>query len=141
MLQCRTFTYCAGLDSETSKLLDHPKTKAYEGKFCRFAVTKRVLKQSVLSQQLNLNRARIFKCLRSPGINSKESIPPAYVAWRAGISNKGIVPARQAGNRFLGLLKKFANSGSGNITADIGMYCTGRCVLIGKNINRFMAPI
>jgi hypothetical protein len=26
----------------------------------------------------------IFKLLRSPGIDSKESIPPAYVAWRAG---------------------------------------------------------
>jgi hypothetical protein len=28
--------------------------------------------------------ARIFKGLWSPGIDSKESIPPAYVAWRAG---------------------------------------------------------
>jgi hypothetical protein len=28
-------------------------------------------------------RARIFKPLRIPGIHSKESIPPAYVAWRA----------------------------------------------------------
>jgi hypothetical protein len=27
---------------------------------------------------------RIFKLLRGPGIDSKESIPPAYVAWRAG---------------------------------------------------------
>ncbi len=26
----------------------------------------------------------IVKRLRSPGIDSKESIPPAYVAWRAG---------------------------------------------------------
>jgi hypothetical protein len=26
----------------------------------------------------------IFKLSRSPGINSKESIPPAFVAWRAG---------------------------------------------------------
>ncbi len=25
--------------------------------------------------------ARIFKLLRSPGIDSKESIPPAYVTW------------------------------------------------------------
>ncbi len=32
----------------------------------------------------NQVRARIFKLLRSPRINSKESIPPAYVAWRAG---------------------------------------------------------
>jgi hypothetical protein len=30
------------------------------------------------------NWARIFKLLRSPGIDSKESIPPAYIAWRAG---------------------------------------------------------
>ncbi len=35
----------------------------------------------------------IFKFLRSPGIYSKESIPPAYVAWLAGITT---LPARQA---------------------------------------------
>jgi hypothetical protein len=29
-------------------------------------------------------RARIFKRLWSTGIDSKERIPPAYVAWRAG---------------------------------------------------------
>ncbi len=28
--------------------------------------------------------ARTFKCLWGPGIDSKERIPPAYVAWRAG---------------------------------------------------------
>ncbi len=28
--------------------------------------------------------ALISKHVRSPGIDSKESIPPAYVAWRAG---------------------------------------------------------
>ncbi len=39
----------------------------------------------------------------SVGIDSKESIPPA---WRACTSNRLVVPARQAGNRFLsGLLK------------------------------------
>jgi hypothetical protein len=32
-------------------------------------------------------RARIFEHLWSPGIDSKESIPPAYVAWRAGTIN------------------------------------------------------
>jgi hypothetical protein len=31
-----------------------------------------------------LPRARIFKRLWSPGIDSKALIPPAYVAWRAG---------------------------------------------------------
>jgi hypothetical protein len=30
------------------------------------------------------SRARNFKLLRSPGIDSKRSILPAYVAWRAG---------------------------------------------------------
>jgi hypothetical protein len=30
--------------------------------------------------------ARSCKHLRSPGIDSEESIPPAYVAWRAGLS-------------------------------------------------------
>jgi hypothetical protein len=36
----------------------------------------------------------------------QESIPPAYVAWRAGPSERVIVPASQvAGKRFLGSLK------------------------------------
>jgi hypothetical protein len=30
------------------------------------------------------HRSRTFKCLWGPGIDSKERIPPAYVAWRAG---------------------------------------------------------
>ncbi len=30
------------------------------------------------------NRAGIFKPLWRPGIDAKASIPPAYVAWRAG---------------------------------------------------------
>ncbi len=33
---------------------------------------------------------------------AKESIRPAYVAWRAGTSNRVVVLVRQAGNRFLG---------------------------------------
>ncbi len=43
-------------------------------------------------------RARICKCLWSLGIDSDESIPPAYVAWRV------VVTASQAGNQFLGSL-------------------------------------
>jgi hypothetical protein len=31
-----------------------------------------------------LVKARIFKLLKSPRINSKESISPTYVAWRTG---------------------------------------------------------
>ncbi len=51
------------------------------------------------------NWARICKRLRSPESDSKKSLPPAYVAWRAGTSNRVIIPARQAGNRFLGSLQ------------------------------------
>jgi hypothetical protein len=35
----------------------------------------------------------------------KESIPPVYVTWRACMSNRVVVTARQAENRFLGSLK------------------------------------
>ncbi len=50
-------------------------------------------------------RARICKRLRRPGIDSKESIPQAHGAWRAGTSNRVVVTERQVGNRFLGTLK------------------------------------
>jgi hypothetical protein len=56
-------------------------------------------------------RARKYKRLRSPGIDSKESTLPAYVAWWASTSDRVVVPARQAGNRFLGL--QITNTGSG----------------------------
>jgi hypothetical protein len=45
------------------------------------------------------NRDGIFKRRKSPGIdfaNSKEKIPQAYVAWKAGTTNRFIVPARQS---------------------------------------------
>jgi hypothetical protein len=32
-------------------------------------------------------------------------MPPAYVAWRPGKTNRVVIPARQAGNRFLGSLE------------------------------------
>jgi hypothetical protein len=51
------------------------------------------------------SRARICKRLSRPGIDSDGSIPPAYVAWRASTTNRVVVPASQAGNRFLGSLK------------------------------------
>jgi hypothetical protein len=50
-------------------------------------------------------RARISKRLWSPGIDSEGSIPSAYVAWRAGTTNRVVLPARQSGNQFLGSLK------------------------------------
>jgi hypothetical protein len=64
-------------------------------------------------------RARIFKRFRSLVIDSKESIPRAYVALRVGTSNRVVVPARQAGNRFLGSLKRFTNSASDIDSEDI----------------------
>jgi hypothetical protein len=39
-------------------------------------------------------RAGFCKNLRSPGIDSKEVIPPAFVAWRAGTSSRVVVPSR-----------------------------------------------
>ncbi len=49
--------------------------------------------------------ARICKRLWSPGIDSEESISPTCVAWQAGTRKRVVVPARQAGNRFLVSLK------------------------------------
>ncbi len=49
--------------------------------------------------------ARICKRLRRLGIDSEDSIPSAYVAWRASTTNRVVVPACQAGNRLLGSLK------------------------------------
>jgi hypothetical protein len=66
------------------------------------------LSESVVRQVSGtfLSRARICKRLRSLGIDSnQESIPPAYVAWRACTSNMVVAPTRQAGNRILGSLK------------------------------------
>ncbi len=51
------------------------------------------------------SRVRICERLRIPAIDSKESIPPANVAWRTVTFNRVVVRARQAGNRFLGSLK------------------------------------
>jgi hypothetical protein len=50
-------------------------------------------------------RARICKLLRRPGIDSEDSIPPAYVEWRAGTTNRVVVAVRQARNRLLCSLK------------------------------------
>jgi hypothetical protein len=47
----------------------------------------------------------VFERLRRPGIDSEYSIQPAYVVRRAGTTNRIVVSASQAGNRFLGSLK------------------------------------
>jgi hypothetical protein len=59
-----------------------------------------------------VSRARIFERLRSQEIDSEESIPPTYVAWRAGTTNRIGVPARQAWESIPGQLKRFTNTGS-----------------------------
>ncbi len=69
------------------------------GDFNFFSITKALFKYSDLRQINGCAKstgmqwrkvafARICKCLRSLGIDSKESIPPVCVEWRAGMSNK-----------------------------------------------------
>jgi hypothetical protein len=41
----------------------------------------------------------------SPAIDSKESISSAFIACRAGTSNRVVAQVRQAENRFLGSLE------------------------------------
>ncbi len=47
-----------------------------------------------------LSWARICKRLWSPGVDSEESMPLAYVAWRAGTTYRVVVPVRQLGINF-----------------------------------------
>ncbi len=42
----------------------------------------------VTTPECEAARDRIFKLLRSPGIYSQESIPPAFVAWWAGTTTR-----------------------------------------------------
>ncbi len=51
-------------------------------------------------------RARICKRLRSPGIDSEKSTPPAYVAW-AGTTNRVVVPIRQVKKHQQGRRQRF----------------------------------
>jgi hypothetical protein len=39
-----------------------------------------------------LDQSRFFKLLRTSGIDFKESIPPAYIAWRAGTTTLFFAP-------------------------------------------------
>jgi hypothetical protein len=57
--------------------------------------------------KINVYRARICKRLRSPDIDSKESIPPAHVAWRAAKSNRLVVPGPPGWESIPGLLTRF----------------------------------
>jgi hypothetical protein len=79
------------------------------------------LKSPGIDSPANVARARTCKRLWRPGIDSEESILSAYVAWRAGTTNRVVVLARQAGNRFLGSLKAL------QIRALAGWYDTSIC--------------
>ncbi len=59
-----------------------------------------------------LYRFRICKLLRSPEIDSDKSIPPVYVAWRAGITNRVLRTGPLGWESIPGLLKMFTNTGS-----------------------------
>ncbi len=56
---------------------------------------------------LQSSAARIWKRLWSPGIDSEESIQPVYVAWRAGTTNRVVVPGPPGWKSIPGLLKRF----------------------------------
>ncbi len=69
-----------------------------------------------------LIRARICKRLRSPGIDSMKSIPPAYVAYSGPVGTTTIFIIGWL-NRFLGIdswaPEKFTNSGAGLVGCEI----------------------
>ncbi len=64
--------------------------------------------------QINMKyRARIYKRLWSPGIDSEEPIfSPAYGAWRASTTNRVIVTGPPGWEWIPGLLNRFTNTGS-----------------------------
>ncbi len=77
--------------------------------------TPQGMRRSADFQNIQVTRGRIFKLLRSPGIGSKVSIPPAYVVWRDHTTTLSVVLARQATyigwqNRFLRRIDSFLGS-------------------------------
>jgi len=83
--------------------------------------------------RLVANRARNCKRLGRPWIDSADSIPPAYVSWRAGTTNRVVVPARwEAGNRYLGSLKGLHIRALGNGQIGDSLY---RCPLPFSGLN------
>ncbi len=76
-------------------------------------------------------RARIFKLSRSPVIDIKESITPAYVAWRVGMKTLFLysVPAP------IDCLKIPAQN------ADAGTNCAGKCLCVRMKGPRVLGTI
>ena len=57
-------------------------------------------------KKLELSIVSVMKVMASELVlvnvwGAQESIPPAFLAWQAGTTNRVVVPARQARNRFL----------------------------------------
>jgi hypothetical protein len=50
----------------------------------RYTVHTQMVAQKISANLFLAFRDGIFKHVRSPGIDSKESMPPAHVAWQAG---------------------------------------------------------
>jgi len=59
------------------------------------------------------SRVRICKRLRSPGIDSEKSIPPAFEDWQAGRTKRVVVTGPPGWESIPGLLKRFTNTGTG----------------------------
>ncbi len=87
-----------------SRMYSNAVTKASQHQLCecRLCIKHR-----------SVHRARICKRLRSTGIDSAQSIPPAYVDWQASTTNRVVVTSPPGWESIPGLLKRFTNTGSG----------------------------
>ncbi len=91
-----------------------------------FAVKmRRKIEQRLVNTVVRLipPRARICTRLRSPGIDSEETLPPDYIVWQAGTTDWVVVPVRQAAWKSIpGLLKRFTNTDSWSTWQHIILY-------------------
>jgi hypothetical protein len=92
---------------ENSMFTRRAKGKFFHALLCNLSSWEMARRRLFVRLIAEKPRVRICERLWSPGIDSEESIPLAYVSWWAGTTIRIVVPARQAGNRFLGTLKGF----------------------------------
>jgi hypothetical protein len=76
-----------GIRDQEKNLFRIPDT---DPQYCFVLYGKKRRKRKTWEPLKGTFRARIYKSFRSPGIDSKESILPAYV-WRAGTTNWVII--------------------------------------------------
>jgi hypothetical protein len=110
----------------------HKRTKNLASGYSKAAMLKTQLVRWIKEEIW----ARICKRLRRPGIESEDSISPAYVVWRVGTTNRVVVPARQAGNRFLGSLKSLQIRALAGTAALVVV-----CLICGSLIVHFSFPL